>query len=132
MAENNATCSICGRKYHMCLSCQDSMRANPWKIHTDTIEHYKVYQVVHGLSTGVYTNDDARNKLKNIDLSDLNDFRPHIKKIIKNILKEDKLITKPVEKTEIPVETEVAKVEKEKVVEKAFIPRKRNFKSEVE
>jgi hypothetical protein len=108
------------------------MRANPWKIHTDTIEHYKVYQVVHGLSTGVYTNDDARNKLKNIDLSDLNDFRPHITKIIKNILKEDKLITKTVDKTAIPVETEVAKVEKEKVVEKAFVPRKRNFKSEVE
>lgn len=89
MAEkNNATCSICGKDYHMCLSCKDSMQLAPWKVHTDTSEHYKVFQIIRGVSTGVYNKDEARTKLKNVDLSDLNSFRPHIKKVIKDILKE--------------------------------------------
>ena len=83
MAEkNNATCSICGNEYYMCLSCKDSIKATPWKVHTDTSEHYKVYQVIHGYSTGVYNKDEARNKFNNVDMSDLNSFRPHIKKIV--------------------------------------------------
>lgn len=130
MAEkNNATCAICGEPYYVCMSCRDSLKINPWKVHTDTPNCYKVYQVVHGFSTGVYTKDEAKDKLKNIDLGNLNSFRPHIKKIIKDILKEDKPVVKIVEKVE-PIETEVAEV-KEEVVEKT-ISRKRSYKVEAE
>ena len=134
MAENNATCSICGKEYYACLSCRDSLKVNPWKVHTDTSEHYKVYQIIHGVSTGVYAKDEAKEKFKNVDLSDLNSFRPHIKKIIKDILKEEKPIVKVVEKVESIDEinkTEVAEVEEEMVV-KPTMPRKRNYKVEVE
>lgn len=89
--KNNATCSICGKSYHKCLSCRDSMKLQPWKMFTDTSEHYKVFQVIRGFSTGVYTKDELRSKLKNIDLSDLNDFRPHIKDIIEDALKEEQV-----------------------------------------
>lgn len=130
MAEkNNATCSICGSEYYVCLACRDSLKVNPWKIHTDTSEHYKVYQIIHGVSTGVYTKDEAKEKFKNVDLGDLNSFRPHIKKIIKDILKEEKPIVKAVEEIE-SIETEVAEVKEEKV-EKP-VSRKRNYKVEVE
>ena len=125
--KNNATCSICGKEYYACLSCRDSLKANPWKIHTDTAEHYKVYQIIHGLSTKVYTKDEAKTKLKNVDLSDLSDFRPHIKKIVKDILKENKPIVKTVEKVE-SIKTEVAKVEENLDVIKASVPRKRSYK----
>lgn len=131
MAENNATCSICDRGYHVCLSCRDSIKANPWKIHTDTAEHYKVYQIIHGLSTGVYTKDEAKIKLKNVDLSDLNTFRPHIKKLIKDILKEEKPVVMTVEKVK-PIETEIKEVENNTVVEKPIVSRKRNYKVDVE
>ena len=97
MAErNNATCDICGKGYYMCLSCKDAIALHPFKRFTDTSEHYKVFQVVRGLSTGVYTKEEAREKLKNIDLSDLESFRPHIKRIIKNVLKEEKPIVEKV------------------------------------
>ena len=86
MAENNALCSICGKGYYKCLSCKDSMSLSPWKIHTDTSEHYKVYQIIHGYSTGVYDKEEARLKLQMVDLSDLNSFRKHIKSLIKDIL----------------------------------------------
>lgn len=110
MAEkNNATCSICGKPYYVCMSCKDSMQLHPYKSFTDTSEHYKVFQVVRGFSTGVYGKDEFKSKLKNIDLSDLDSYRPHIKDLIKNALKEEAVI-----------ETSV--------VEATPVPRKRNYK----
>lgn len=102
MAEkNNAECSICGKAYHKCVSCKNSMSAAPWKIHCDTAEHYKIFQVIHGFNTGVYTKEEAKNKLQLIDLSDLNSLRDHIKKIIKDIMKEDKKVQKFEESYEV-------------------------------
>lgn len=134
MAEkNNTTCSICGRDYHMCLSCKDSISLAPWKVHTDTAEHYKVFQIVRGFSTGLYTKDEAKIKFENVDLSDLNDFRPHIKTIIKDILKEEKPAIVP---AIVPmVEDEIANeivVEDVETVERPVYSRKRNYKIEVE
>ena len=147
MAENNATCSICGKEYYACLSCRDSLKANPWKVHTDTAEHYKVYQIIHGISTGVYTRDEAKEKFKNVDLSDLNGFRPHIKKIIKDILKENKSVVKPIVEVDEIVELKVApeeniientvvedvvKVKEPENIVKPTYTRKKNYKVEVE
>ena len=129
MAEkNNSVCSICGKEYYACLSCSDAMKLHPFKSFTDTAEHFKVFQVVRGFSTGVYTKDEAKEKLQNIDLKDINSFRPHIKKIVKDILKEENPVVKSVEAT---VETGVAEVKEEKV-EKPIVSRKRNYRVETE
>ena len=104
MAENNAVCSICGKEYYACLSCHDSIKVNPWKVFADTSEHYKVFQIVRGYNTGVYTKDEARVKLNNVNLDDMNSFVPNIKKTIKDILKERKPVVKTVEKIEEPIE----------------------------
>lgn len=92
--QNNATCSICGKQYHLCVSCKDEMSATPWKVHTDTSEHFKVYQILHGYSTGVFTKDEAKARFERVDLSDINSFRPNIKDIIKGILKENKKVVR--------------------------------------
>ena len=129
MAEkNNSVCSICGKEYYTCLSCSDAMKLHPFKSFTDTAEHFKVFQVVRGFSTGVYTKDEAKEKLQNIDLKDINSFRPHIKKIVKDILKEENPVVKSVEAT---VATGVAEVKEEKV-EKPIVSRKRNYRVETE
>ena len=137
MAENNAVCSICGKAYHLCLSCSDTIKLHPWKTYTDSQECFKVFQVVRGFSTGVYTKDEAKEKLQNVDLKDLNSFRPHIKKIIKDILKEDKVVVKTAEKIENTVVENVAetKVEETETVEnivKPTVSRKKNYKVETE
>ena len=82
---NNSTCSICGKEYYLCLSCQNH-KLTPWKLHTDTSEHYKIYQILHGYTCDIYTKEEARNKLKNVDLSDLETFRESIKDRINDIL----------------------------------------------
>ena len=89
MAEkNNATCSICGKGYYKCISCKDMASLNPWKRYTDTSEHYKLYQVLHGYSTGVYNKEEAKSKLQMIDLSDFDSLRDNIKNIINDIMSE--------------------------------------------
>ena len=128
--KNNATCSICGSEYYACLSCRDSLKANPWKMYTDTSEHYKVFQIVRGYNTGVYTKDEARTKLKNVNLDDIKSFRPHIKQIVEDIIKEENPVVRIVEKVGKLIETEVAT--EEKVIEKSTVSRKRNCKVETE
>lgn len=124
MAEkNNAVCDICGKEYYVCLSCSDAMKLHPYKSFTDTAEHFKVFQVVRGFLTGVYTKDEAKEKFKNIDLKDADSFKPHIKKIIKDIFKEEKAI----------VEKAVTeKVATDEVVVKSIVSRKRINKVETE
>lgn len=140
MAEkNNAVCSICGKEYYACLSCSDAMKLHPWKSFTDTAEHFKVFQVVRGLSTDVYTKDEAKEKFKNIDLKDIESFRPHIKDIIKDVLKEKKTevvveATKEIENTVVKDIAEI-KVEETKFTEnvvKPTVSHKRNYRVEAE
>lgn len=88
--ELNATCAICGSKYYLCVSCKSAMELSPWKIHTDTSEHYKIYQILHGYSVGVYNKEDAKLKLKMVDLSDFDNLRDNIKNLINVIMAEDK------------------------------------------
>lgn len=121
MAEkNNATCSICGNEYYACLSCKDAMKLHPWKIHCCSADCFKVFQVVRGFSTNVYTKDEFKSKLKNIDLSNLENYREHIKVLIKDTLKEDSVETK-VEKVDTEKNVVVANIE-------TIMPRKRNYK----
>ena len=110
---NNATCSICGNGYHICLSCKDYMKLNPWKVHCCSADCYKTFQAVRGFSTGVYTKDEFKSRLKNIDLSNLDNYREHIKTLITDTLKEDKVTESVTEKV---------------IVEKPVYSRKRNYK----
>ena len=104
MAEEiNATCAICGKGYHLCLSCKDMIAVAPWKKHTDTSEHYKIYQIIHGLSTGVYTKEEAKSKLEVVDLSDLDMLREDIKVTINDVMKSG-VVEKPRFKKKKPLE----------------------------
>lgn len=101
MAEkNNATCSICGKLYYKCLSCKDLMNLNPWKTYTDTAEHYKIHQILRGFNTGVYAKEEAKSKLKMVDLSDFDSLRDNIKNIINDIMGKDEEIADVVVETE--------------------------------
>lgn len=84
--KNNAKCSICGKDYYMCRSCKDIRNLYPWKLHTDTSEHYKIYQILHGFSTGVYNKVEAKEKLQTVDLSDIDSLRDNIKSLINEIM----------------------------------------------
>ncbi len=92
MRKNNSTCKICGKGYYVCLGCRTS-NVPSWKKFTDTSEHYKIFQVIHGLSTGVYNKSEAKQRLNNIDLSDLTELRENIQKIINDVMSNEKSST---------------------------------------
>jgi len=105
-SQNNANCNICGKAYYLCMSCKDMMALHPYKVHTDTPEHYKIYQVIHGYNTGVYNIAEAKAKLQTIDMSDKNTYLSEIKEVINKIMAyEDKSV-----KVEKPVENNTTKV----------------------
>jgi len=76
------------------------MRLNPWKKHTDTSDHYKIYQILHGFNTGVYNKEEAKSKLQMVDLSDFDSLRDNIKNIINDIIGKDENIVNEVVETE--------------------------------
>ena len=132
MAEkNNATCSICGSGYHVCHSCKDSIQLQPWKIHCCSVDCYKTYQTVRGFSTGVYTKKEFKSKLNNLDLSNLENYREHIKLIIKDVLKEETVETEIKTENKKVEDVEMVNTEDDVTVEevKTVYSRKRNFKA---
>ena len=110
------------------------MKLHPYKSFTDTAEHFKIFQAVKGFLTGVYTKEEFKSKLQNIDLSDLDSYKEHIKVLIKDALKEDEVVVETAEKIEDAVVEDIAIVEVEEIkatedVTTPIVSRRRNFKA---
>ena len=112
--KNNATCSICGNEYYACFSCKEAMNLHPWKLHCCSADCYKAFQVIRGFSTGMYTKDEFKSKLQNIDLSNLENYREHIKTLIKETLKEETVVGKEIV-IEEPVVSSVSRKRNHKI-----------------
>ena len=104
----NATCAICGKPYNMCYSCDKKNPQLVWKRFCCCPEHYKIYQLVHGYTAGLYTKSEAKRKLKNIDTSDIDELRPHIREILVGIMGNDKKVEPVVEDKAEPVGVEAS------------------------
>lgn len=120
--ELNAVCDICGCRYHVCNSCKDMTSFTPWRVITDTVEHYKIFVAVSDY-TRTGNKKQAKEDLSHCDLSDLDTFRDEVKKVIKEILSEEKVdksikssvsstSKKAVKKVTKSVETDKEKIEK--------------------
>ena len=95
---DNAKCVICGKGYHLCMSCKEKLAIAPYKTLTDTAEHYKVHQVLNGYRCGVYTKEEANKALSNVDLSDRETYIEAVKKLLDEIMSvevkaEEKVVT---------------------------------------
>ena len=118
--ELNATCQICGKKYHMCRTCESHNGTwESWMQHTDTKDCFKIYTILYSHRLGEITDADAKNQLQKCDLSELETFKDNMKALIKSLLglkndstKEEKvevLKEADVEESEV---TEATKIEK--------------------
>lgn len=115
MAENiNAYCSICGKGYHVCNSCLEQKTFKPWRTIVDSIEHYKIYMAIHGYTLSK-NKESAKQELEKCDLTGLENFKPEIQSVIKEIMtvpKKNKVATK----REVIIETK-ENIEKTDVTE---------------
>lgn len=102
----NAYCTICGKGYHLCQSCQDTKTFRSWRTVVDNLEHYKIYSAIHGY-TILKNKGKAKSELENCDLSELATFNPEIKSVIEEIISDDNPVvkTKSVPRSKKKVET---------------------------
>lgn len=91
--ENNAICSICGKPYRVCRTCEEVTSFTPWKTITDTLPHYMIYLVLAEYNIDK-NKDKAKKELEKCDLSGWESFDDDVKKVIEvimsNNVKEDK------------------------------------------
>lgn len=87
--EINHWCVVCGKGYHACDSCNETKSFTPWRILTDTIEHFKIFTVLKDYNNKVITKKEARDLLANIDISDSDSFKESSKRVLEEILKQD-------------------------------------------
>lgn len=84
MSENlNATCAICGTKYHVCNTCRNTKSFTPWRTVTDTIDCYKIYTTIHDYSTGHINKETAKKQLASEKMPDI--FQDYVKSVIDEI-----------------------------------------------
>lgn len=70
----------------MCLSCKDYAKLHPWQADTDSAEHYKIFQTLKGYNIGVYTKQEAKEKLGTINMDDIGEYKDSIKNQIDSIM----------------------------------------------
>ena len=132
----NAHCAICGKGYHVCMSCKEEVTFKPWRSVTDTVNCYKIYMAIHGY-TVTKDAEQAKKELDTCDLSDVDSFLPEIQEVIKKIKgigevkSEPKVEVEPeknsfeIVKEEIPVEkSNMDEVELENNPSKSFTRKK--------
>jgi hypothetical protein len=89
--EENATCIVCGKKYHLCIACERSKATwKPWKMVADTENCYEIYKVLNDYNFNKISKEEARKLLEKLDLKDVNTFKEKSKNKIKEIMKRKK------------------------------------------
>lgn len=92
-----ATCSICGKKYDLCLSCRKELSIKPWKEVADTESCYKLYMCLLQFNNGYISKDEAKKQIEKINYN-IDDLRDSVKESINSILSSPKTTKKIVEK----------------------------------
>lgn len=111
--KNNSKCVVCGKDYYLCMSCKDKIKLRPYRVLTDTSEHYKIFQIIKAYNEGIYNKKDAQKALSNIDVSDKDTYIESVRKTLDKILTDDKNTTKVEKSTNVEKET-TEKVDYEK------------------
>lgn len=91
--KENATCIICGKKYHLCISCERTKATwKKWKIITDSENCYNIYNVVNDYNFNKISKEEARNLLEQLDLKEVSTFNENVQELIKDIMAEKVVI----------------------------------------
>ena len=81
----NAKCDICGKQYYTCNLCSEVKSFTPWKIITDTLEHYEIFLVLSEYSS-TKNKEKAKQELQKCDLTGFKSFNENIKAAINEIM----------------------------------------------
>lgn len=89
----NASCPICGTRYHVCTDCQKTKSFTPWRTLTDSINCYKIFIILNDHANHQSDRATAGKQLQKCDLSQLDSFETGIQTMIRKILDKSTLNT---------------------------------------
>lgn len=92
MNKPNHACLICGEKYYACDSCLEVKSFTPWRVITDTQQHYQIYFTIKSYQEKLINKAEAREELINIGVTaeEAQSYKEGVKNLVLDILKEDK------------------------------------------
>ena len=105
----NKTCIVCGGKYEYCTTCSKYDRYPTWMNQFDTENCKDLFMVATDYNAGELTLGEAKDRVKKLDISNIENYSAGVKNTIQEILtaKEDKVVKQQdKEKVEAPVVTE--------------------------
>ncbi|MCI8485215.1 MAG: hypothetical protein HFH41_12900 [Lachnospiraceae bacterium] len=82
----NAVCTVCGKKYHVCQSCQNTGSFVSWRTIADSPACYKIFQILSSHTNRRINEQEAKGLLLECDLTELDTFLPDIRKNIRTLL----------------------------------------------
>lgn len=89
MGEINAKCSICGKGYHVCNTCSNTISFTPWRKITDTTNCYKIFLILRDYTNGYLDKEATKKLLFECDLKEINTYEDNTKSAINEILKSE-------------------------------------------
>jgi hypothetical protein len=84
----NHYCCVCGIGYNSCDHCNGVKSYTPWRILTDSIDHYKIYIIVCDYRDKKITKDKAKEMLSHVDITGWETFKEGTKNLIAEIFQE--------------------------------------------
>ena len=103
----NHWCVVCGKGYHACDSCDEIKSFTPWRKLTDTAMHYQVFTVLKEYNNKLISKAEAIEMLSRLDISDKDTYKDSAKKVLDEILSEDKAPRKNSKKKAVTVNESV-------------------------
>lgn len=82
----NAVCTVCGKKYHVCQSCRKIGSFVPWRTVADSPACYQIFQILSSHTNNRISDQEAKKRLSECDLKELDTFLPDIQKSIRSLL----------------------------------------------
>lgn len=89
MSEKKLTCTVCGKEYEACITCQNAKTYSSWRNLVDSMEHYKLFILARDYGNGRLNKDDAKTKIKELDISGFENWNTITGRLICEILKKD-------------------------------------------
>lgn len=86
MAAKNRVCNVCGKAYEYCNNCSDNgHKGETWRNIYCSENCKKIFDVLSAQAFNHITDKEAKEKLKELDLSKVDTFKDSYKKQIRQI-----------------------------------------------
>lgn len=88
MAREKLKCIVCGKEYEVCADCS---QIKNWRAFTDTIEHYKVFDILRRFNNKKISREIAKEEFKdnNINIDGWENWLENCKVPMTEIMKEE-------------------------------------------